>query len=676
MRAAYGGWHRGAPVQGLVLELPPRGRGRPEPLYAVLTVRGDAATWPAEEAARVLRATFDRQRGSLTAALRETLLTLHHWLLEHNRNATPGERWEIGLTLLAVREETVFLIQAGPAWAAHVTRDGIRILAPEEAEAPGSAPLGAARALPLYYGMAPLRPEDRLIVTDAETGPLLDPKALMALTRIQNLPLIVEAIEAQIARTAAHPVAFLILGGELPLSPLTTRPEPRLPEAAPPSPASLRASERPGRAFALPLPGRWIRERWRQWRRVRPRIPQWGRPVVSLPASSPGWVRTLALALPWAIALIALGIYIHQRNLLTAHRLLAQAQAEAEQAARAQAPGEIRRHWEKARDLARAAQQYAALPEAATLQANAQRQLDRLDQAVQPLHPTRLSGLPPGRLRRMILRDNELYLLDREGRCRGEAPRPGGCVLWIGYDEVHRALLSEPMRELLWSGMMLQGHPLGPLLDLSWAEAEGGRSAGALMVLHTQGLAESRHLSPRWVSTRLAPPADGLLRFYGGNLYVLDRAKGQIWRLRPTGEDYAQDPEPYFESPRPDLAEAVDFLVYQNIYVLYRDGRMRAFRMGKEDEAFPLREQPSPALPSPVRQPIALTMDPTAPRPWLYILEPDRLIQVGLQGDFVRQIRGEALTDMIAAAVEEGRRRLFFLRADGSLWVADLPPVE
>ncbi len=670
MRAAYGGWHRGAPVQGLVLELPPRGRGRPEPLYAVLTVRGDAAAWPAEEAARVLRAAFDRQRGSLTAALRETLLTLHHWLLEQNRNAAPGERWEIGLTLLAVREESVFLIQAGPAWAAHVTRDGIRILAPDEAEAPGGAPLGAARAISLHYGMAPLRPEDRLIVTDAETGPLLDPGALMALTRIQNLPLIVEAIEAQIARTAAHSIAFLILGGEPPRSALTDRPEPRLPEAAPPSPAPPRPS------FTLPRPGRWIRKRWGRWRPALPHIPRWGRPAVPLPASSPGWVRTLALALPWAIALIALGVYIHQRNLLTAHRLLAQAQAEAEQAARAQAPGEARRHWERARDLARAAYQSAALPEAAALQENAQRQLDRLDQAVQPLHPTRLSELPPGRLRRMILRDNELYLLDREGRCRNEAPRPGGCVLWIGYDEVHRALLGEPMRELLWSGMTLQGHPLGSLLDLAWAEAEGGRSAGALMALHTQGLAESRHLSPRWVSTRLAPPADGLLRFYGGNLYVLDRGKGQIWRLRPTGEDYAQDPEPYFESPRPDLAEAVDFLVYRNVYVLYRDGRVRAFQVGKEDETFPLREQPSPALPSPVRQPIGLTMDPTAPRPWLYILEPDRLIQVGLQGDFVRQIRGEALADVTAAAVDEGRRRLFFLRADGSLWVADLPPVE
>lgn len=669
MRTAYSGWYRGSRTPGLVLELPPRGRGRPEPLYAVLTVRGDPGPFPAEEAARLLRSAFDRQRGSLTSALRETLLAFNHWLLEQNRHAPLGERWELGLTLLAVREESVFLIQAGPTWAAHVTREGVQVIAPE-----GAAPsaLGAARAIALHYGMVSLRPEDRLIVADAETGPLLDPAALTALTRIQNLPLILEAMEVQVARTVPHPVAFLILAREPAQAALPLRaspppePAPSVPvPQAPPKP-SRKPFGKPSWAGRLRLP----RPRW-----VLPRMPRWGWPTVSLPAG-PGWVRTLALILPWAIALITFGVYVHQRNVLIAHRLLAQAQAEAEQAAQAPAPGAARRHWEAARDLARTAQQYAALPEAAALQEQAQRELDRLDQAVQPLHPTRLASLSPGRLRRLILRDNELYLLDREGRCSSEAPRPGGCVLWIGYDEVHRALLSESMRELLWSGMILQGRPVGVLLDLTWAGAEGGRSAGGLMVLHAQGLAESRNQSPRWVSSRLPPLPDGLLRFYGGNLYVLDREKGQIWRLRPTGEDYAGNPEPYFTSSRMDLGEAMDFLVYQNVYVLYRDGRMRAFVAGNEEEGFPLREQPAPALPSPVRQPIGLTMDPQAPRPWLYIVEPDRLLQVGLRGDFVRQIRGEALRDVVAAAVDEGRRRLFFLRADGTLWVADLPPVE
>lgn len=671
MRAAYAGWYRGSRVPGLALELPPRGRGRPEHLYAILTVRGDPRALPAEEIRRLLRATFDRQRGSLTSALRETLLAFNHWLLEQNRNATPEERWEVGLTLLALRGEEIFLIQAGPAWAAHVTREGVQVMTPE-----GEAPvaMGAARAFPLSYGMIRLRPEDRLIVADAETGPLLDPAALTALTRIQNLPLIVEAIELQVARAVTHPAAFLILAR--PPSPIASQTSPS-PAAAPaPSAPSAPSAPAPPEPTRLKIPGA-LRPRLPLSipRRLPLRLPRWGWPTVSLPAS-PGWVRALALALPWLIILLTLGVYVHQRNLLTAHRLLAQAQAEAEQAARAQAPGEARRHWEAARDLARAARQYAALPEAAALQEDAQRQLDRLDQAVQPLHPTRLASLPPGRLRRLILRDNELYVLDREGRCRSDAPRPGGCVLRIAYDEVHRALLDEPMQELLWSGMILDGNPVGALLDLTWVMAEGERSAGALIALHTQGLAESRNQSPRWVATQLSPPPDGLLRSYIGNLYVLDRANGQIWRLRPVGEDYTQNPEPYFESPRADLGEAVDFLVYENIYVLYRDGRVRMFRIGREEEAFPLREQPSPALPSPVRQPIGLAMDPTVPRPWLYIVEPDRLVQVGLRGDFVRQIRGGPLQDLIATALDEGRRRLFFLRADGSLWVADLPPVE
>jgi len=670
MRAAYGGWYRGAPLSGLVLALPPRGRGRREPLYAVLTVHGDPGTLPFEEIARCLRDAFDRQAGSLTGALREAVLAFHRWLLEQNRNAPPGERWEVGLTLLALREETAFLVQAGLAWAAHVTREGVRVFAPE-GEPP--ATLGAARAVSLHYGMASLRPEDRLIVTDGVTGPLLDPGALIPLTRIQNLPLILEAIEAQVARTVEHPVAFLIMAGEPGRAAAVSRPRPPEPAPVASTPASPALpptvqTARGGR-WRLPrppgirLPFSVPRVRWRGW------------PRVSLPAS-PGWVRTLAMALPWLLLLLTLGVYIHQRSILIASRLLAQARAEAERGAQAQAPGEARRHWEAARDLAQAAQGYASLPEAAALQATAQARLDQLDQAVQPLHPTHLVTLPSGRLRRMILRDVELYLLDREGRCRAEAPHRGGCVLWLGYDEIHRGLLNESPRELLWSGMILLGHPVKDLLDLAWVEAAGERTAGRLIVLHAQGLAESRNQSPRWVASRLTPPADGLLRAYQGNLYVLDRGNGQIWRLRPAGEDYSREPEPYLSSPRSDLSEAVDFLVYQNVYVLYRDGRMRMFVRGQEDEGFPLRERPSPALPSPVRQPIGLLMDATAPRPWLYILEPDRLIQLGLRGDFVRQIRGEKLQDVIAAAVDERRHRLFFLRGDGSLWVADLPPVE
>ncbi|MFN3929739.1 MAG: hypothetical protein ACK4OK_08920, partial [Thermoflexus sp.] len=75
-----------------MLELPPQRRGRPEPLYAILTVRGDPDALPLVEAARLLRTTFDRQHSSLTSALRETLLALNHWLLEQNRHAAPGER--------------------------------------------------------------------------------------------------------------------------------------------------------------------------------------------------------------------------------------------------------------------------------------------------------------------------------------------------------------------------------------------------------------------------------------------------------------------------------------------------------------------------------------------------------------------------------------------------------
>lgn len=667
MRVAYAGWYRGEAFQGLVLESAPRRWGRPERLYAVLSVRGDPRHLLLEEAGPRLRAAFDRQRGSVTAALRAALVDFHQWLLERNHNAPPEERCAVGLTLLALRENAAFLAQAGPAWAVHVTREGATVIAPSEESA---APLGIARALVPHFAMVRLRPEDRLFVADGETGSRMDPEALPALARVQNLPLILDAVGMQWARAAPQPVAFFILAGET-AGPAPERPPRPVPPASgpssPPRAQPLGPRRAPGGRPGWVLPPLVLpRFSLRPWLR---------RPTLALP-EAPGWVRVLALALPWAFALAALSVYIFQRETIAAHRLLAQAQAEAEQARQAQAPGEAYRHWMAVRDLARAALQRRPLPEAQALMAEAQDHLDRLDQAVRLQRMIQLARLPPGRARRLILRDIDLYVLDRAGRCTGEAAFPGGCVVQFRYDEVHRALLEESPRQLAWGGMVLQGRPLENLLDVTWAEATGGRSTGALVVLHAGGLMASTDQSPRRLSAPLPPLAEGLLRFYQGNLYVLDRGRGQIWRLRPVGDDYPQEPEPYFEAPRPDLQEAVDFLVHGRIYVLYRDGRVRAFTGGKEEEGFPLRNLPSAALPTPLARPIGMLMDPTAPRPWLYLLEPDRLLQLGPEGAFVRQIRGEGLTDVVAAAVDDRNGRLFFLRSDGALFVADLPPAE
>ena len=64
--------------------------------------------------------------GSVTAALRRAASLTNQYLFEHNLNSEPSKRCYGGLSCAVVRQNDLFLLQAGPAWACVLQTDKLR----------------------------------------------------------------------------------------------------------------------------------------------------------------------------------------------------------------------------------------------------------------------------------------------------------------------------------------------------------------------------------------------------------------------------------------------------------------------------------------------------------------------------------------------------------------------
>jgi hypothetical protein len=95
-----------------------RARSR-DKLYVLAEVSGPAATRDAaaRQVARTLCDAYFSQPGSVTAGLQRAVSQANAELLEENRNSLPAERRTAGVTCAVLRDQDLFLAQAGPAAA-------------------------------------------------------------------------------------------------------------------------------------------------------------------------------------------------------------------------------------------------------------------------------------------------------------------------------------------------------------------------------------------------------------------------------------------------------------------------------------------------------------------------------------------------------------------------------
>jgi len=401
----------------------------------------------------------------------------------------------------------------------------------------------------------------------------------------------------------------------------------------------------------------------------------------SPPSENRAAMVTLALAIPLVLLITVLSAYRSFGTQARFDTLMNQAREQVQQALAArQSPGEARAFWTNVVTVtAEAAQLKPGDPGAAALAAQAQAALDDLDQ-VRRVEARMLSDLGPtrdGLRRQLVVHGQHIYVLD-----------PGnGWVAQTSLDPTGTRLETqqngETLRVVVRTGAGIGGTPVGRLMDLAWADAQGGRQTSHIVILEAGNALLS--YDPAWGGNGDAPqvarlalagshPAAVSLCSYQGPVYVLEPAADQIWRYVPQGDAYPQPPEPYFaEAPPVSLATGLDMAIDGNVYVLFAGGQILKFHSGQL-APFEVR-----GLPDGLEGAVALVADPRGEGDFLYVADRGgsrcrgRVVALASDGQFRHQLCAEgAFDDLEALAFDLPAGRLFVV-SRGRLYVARLP---
>jgi len=276
---------------------------------------------------------------------------------------------------------------------------------------------------------------------------------------------------------------------------------------------------------------------------------------------------------------------------------------------------------------------------------------------------------PSGQPRRVLLHDNEMFVLDQGTRelhsyrlneAGSIADAPGGQLL-LGPE-------SRP------GGLTVEN-----LTDLAWIEEGSGRETSTLAVLVNDvsllQLDESQGFSPVSITDSEVWGDPRLIEGYSGYIYVLDAQEDRILKYAPSGDSYETFPVSYFQADTVvDLEGAVDMAIDGFIYVL--NGKNILKFSGGLEEAFSLSGLEDQEL----QDPVAMFTSPDAQHIYVADAGGGRIVQFTKEGAFVRQFRPprddedlfQSLQDI---SVDEAQGHLVALTSDG-LFVAPIqqPP--
>ena len=682
-----------------------------ESLYLILEVTGDPVGRDAiyHEMIRIIGEVYFQAPGSVTAKLRQAIGAANSFLLQENLKSLPHEQRAGGVTCIVLREGNVYVAQAGPT-TAYVSYQGKLTSFPEsELTAEEAAPLGFKRGLAVRFYRSKVGVGDVILLTSgslAQQGNLeqiaqavVGKDVDLALANLEELAgegdtsamlIRVAPVEEKprvsheaVVKRPVRPSAEREAVVKRPVKPRAER------EAVVKRPAKPRGKE--ALKERLPHPdwdslesrissalrgaGDFLRrllpekEAPSPSERVpRPRQPY--RPVKGRKKLAEGrrnlWMG-IAIAIPVIVVILVAIVYWQQGAARQARfeELIAQAQQQMELAGQvdeATARGHL---LEALGYLAEAETLGPGDPQASELQDQTKYMLKKIDKVTElswiaPLWEYSEPGSDPSRV--IIANDIDVYVLDK------------------ALDRVYKHLLDETMRALqeldvdpvlLRKGDQRDPIVVGELVDMAWAETEGGRLGSNLLVLESGGsLLEydpEKGLgvlpvggSDRWIQPQVA-------RSYEGNFYLLDSSLNQILRYEP---DYSGLPEDYFPTPgEVDLAGVVDMALDGQVYVLYADGRILKFDDG----------QPAPfeitGLYEPLQNPTALFTSEEAE--FLYVADAgnDRIVQLTKDGRFLQQFQaaqGEALDQLKGLFASETYQLLYFVSGN-TLYVTNIP---
>jgi hypothetical protein len=378
---------------------------------------------------------------------------------------------------------------------------------------------------------------------------------------------------------------------------------------------------------------------------------------------------TIAVLIPLAVAALVAASYTQHSTMEQYQDWLNSASGEASQAIALKDPIERRKHWVSALNEANAA--LGIFPDSADarkIRDEAQRAIDQLDNVVR-VNPALLWDFKSPGPFRLAVQGVNLFVLDRTVQQVFQLTlNEAGDGLTDEGKPKPRAWKSQNVREEQSKSDRL----VGDLIDLVWMPLGGTRTRSSLTILDSGGLLDyDLSWNLKWVALGQGPTPLGAraIAGFGGNLYLLDTAAGQIWRYRPQGDGYGSTPEPYFDRPL-DLSNTMDLAIDGRVYLLQADNTIRKFFGGKE-ERFIIS-----GLNEPLKRPVTLAVDAEARKGAVYVADAGmvRIVQLSPDGAFIRQISvtGDAFNGLQDLIVDESSGRLFVV-SNGKLYTARVP---
>lgn len=297
------------------------------------------------------------------------------------------------------------------------------------------------------------------------------------------------------------------------------------------------------------------------------------------------------------------------------------------------------------------------------------RQRDELTGSVRITFREELTlATPDQAARRMLVRDDELYVLDDTGQR----------LYRYALDE-EGALVGDQEPWIWEPSTDAEGVPAIEIVDMEWIEAANGRLTAALLMLTSEGtileLNADGTVRPVAIADAGRWESPKALRTYAGNLYVLDVALGNIVKYLPSGDDYQLAPVEYVrDSADIAWADVTDMAIDGFVYLLLSNGSIVKFAGGLTQPF------PQDGLYPPLENPSAIFASPDTSSVFVSEAGQGRIVEFNRDGQFVRQFgaarEGEdPLSDLRAFSLDVTHNRLLVGTGTG-LFNSGLPLLE